>query len=1017
MFNNLKVAAKIGLGFGILITMLAVIAQFAYRSLSNSSSAFNEYRNMATDTNLAGSLQANMLIAHYNAKEFILTGNDENLLKHNERIKKMEGFLKDVKEHVIKPEIVEKINLIANSIDGYEDAFVQVTFYGKKQDQILKDKVIPNELFIKNALTQIVESAYRDGAKDVVYRAGKIQEHILSAHLSAKEFLETGNNSAYYRFMEESGTEIEPIVKTVADKIKNPKRQALFEKVLTKIADYREAIGSIAYLLEERNDLIANELDRMGSVINSVSEKIKLSLKADQDSLGSQVYRKNKQTIQFILLVSIFSLISALVFGVFITSSITHPVKKLMTAVIAVGGGKLDTIIKIDSKDEVGRLAEAFNAMTLKIQKSESQLRSILENTPAVIYLKDIENRYLLINIQFEKLFHITNAEIVGKTDHELFSKETADKFLHNDNKVLEERKSIEFEEYITHDDGIHTYMSVKFPTLDLKGAVYGVCGISTDITERKHAEDEIKKAWRKAEEANRIKSEFLANMSHEIRTPMNGIIGFTNLLMEDDLTQEEQKDMLKTVMSSAENLLEIINDILDLSKIESKKLEIEEVEFNLETLSYEVCNIIQIRIEKRPIELLSDIGNIPTTLIGDPTRLRQIITNLMGNAVKFTKAGEIIFSVSCQEEEEYSATISFSISDTGIGIPKDKLAIIFDPFHQADGSTTRKFGGTGLGLSISKNLVEIMGGRMWVESTPGKGSTFHFTTRFKKPPHTISSVPVSIQTLQGKQALILDDSPHALEIEKRIVKKWNMDAITFSDAYKALEYLENCDVLPSLGLIDIVMPDMDGLSFAKKVRKNRKLSRFPMIAITSNAAPGTARICEDAGFMGYLPKPVQKEAIYNIIRSIFKIEGGEKQKKIITQHSAKEEILRNINILLTEDNRINQKLMLKMLSKIGCTVDIASDGLIALEMLDKKDYELILMDIQMPNMGGVEATQEIRKRNNKTPIIAMTANAMKGNKEEYIDAGMNDYISKPVKKEEIIKKINEWSGISKGPA
>jgi len=509
------------------------------------------------------------------------------------------------------------------------------------------------------------------------------------------------------------------------------------------------------------------------------------------------------------------------------------------------------------------------------------------------------------------------------------------------------------------------------------------------------------------AEEANRTKSEFLANMSHEIRTPMNGIIGFSNILMEDNPTAE-QAEALEIIRNSANNLLGIINDILDISKVESCKLTLEEVVFDIDMLIYDVCNIVKFKATEKDNEVIADVDGIPATLSGDPTRLRQIITNLMGNACKFTKSGEIVLKVSLLKEEGGLVELKFAVHDTGIGIPEDKLDIIFDPFSQADGSTTRKFGGTGLGLAISRKLSEMMDGRMWVESKHGKGSTFYFTAKFKKAASHTTAVPIRLKEVLGKQAIVVDDNKTALKIITRMVKEFGVDYIPFDGVVPAIEYLKTCERLPDFGIIDMMMPEIDGLGFMKLIQEDNKLSQIPMIIHTSNSTSGLPSVCKKAGFAGYLPKPAQKQSLLNVICSVLGVR--EKKEKIVTQYSANEDILKNTYVLLAEDNKINQKLIVKVLEKLGCKVDIADDGLIAIEKLKNFDgYNLVFMDMQMPNMDGLKATKEIRKTGNKIPIIAMTANVMKGDREACIEAGMNAYLPKPIRKEDVIAKIEEW--------
>ncbi len=518
------------------------------------------------------------------------------------------------------------------------------------------------------------------------------------------------------------------------------------------------------------------------------------------------------------------------------------------------------------------------------------------------------------------------------------------------------------------------------------------------------------------ADEASKTKSEFLANMSHEIRTPMNGIIGFSNILLENNPT-DEQKELVETIKVSANNLLMIINNILDISKVESNKLTLEEIEFDIEDLVYDVCNLMKYKIDNKSIEIIPDIEWTPIRISGDPTRLRQIITNLIGNACKFTESGEIVLNVSLVDESTKFIELQFAIHDTGIGIPKEKLDVIFAPFRQADGSTTRRFGGTGLGLSISKRLAEIMGGRMWVKSSSGVGSTFYFTSKFRKVPaskqNTADSKP---NKLSGKEAIIVDDNKKSLKVITRIIKEVGIRATCFDKPKLAIEYLKTCESLPDFGIIDMIMPKIGGLEFMESIKQDGRASKVPMIIYNPNLTLNSPSICKKIGFAGYLSKPSQKKTLLEMIHSILGIKNNEEEKP--KESEMNKESLKNTHILLVEDNKINQKLILKMLGKLECKIDIADDGVIATEKL-KNDcsYDIVFMDMQMPNMGGVEATREIRKTNKTVPIIAMTANAMKGDRESCIEAGMNDYLSKPIKKEDVISKIEEWNKVKQNKA
>jgi two-component system, sensor histidine kinase and response regulator len=718
--------------------------------------------------------------------------------------------------------------------------------------------------------------------------------------------------------------------------------------------------------------------------------------------------------------------------GVILAAHLTHadlgrlPRLQLVMLALALTGLCLGAVVSEQQQAENG------------LRESESKYRTLFNRITDPIFIVDAAtNYYLDCNEKALEVYGYSRQEMLRMTPFDLRPPESRAALTEDLARIramasagAASTAELESESHSSLSDarfaGVHITrngrrmdVEVLADTLEYQGR-RAFLAVVRDVTANRLAEMELRKAKDCAEAASRAKSEFLANMSHEIRTPMNGILGMTELALETDLTGE-QREFLRMVKSSGDSLLTVINDILDFSKVEAGKLELDHIEFNLRNMMEETVKTFAVSARQKEVELLCDVKTeVPDFAAGDPTRLRQVLVNLLGNSVKFTEKGEILLQASVEALQSESMILRFTVRDTGIGIPLEKQHVIFEAFSQADSSTTRRFGGTGLGLTISSRLAEMMGGRILVESEPGRGSAFHFTARLGVVAAAPAPPAAGVERLIGVRVLVVDDNATNRHVLTTALENWGLIPSAAENCEDALSLLRSAGAEGrgfDLILSDAEMPGMDGFDLAAEIRRDSGGASPVIVILTSAGQRGDGARCRELDIAAYLTKPVGRAELQSAILSVMGRKDGGELTPLVTRHSLRDaqpiEFPHvSLRILLAEDNVVNQQLARRLLEKRGHEVVVVDNGRKAIDALGIGTFDLVLMDVQMPDMDGFEATAAIRRQESGTgdhiPVVAMTAHAMKGDEERCRRAGMDGYLAKPIRADELYATIDK---------
>ena len=897
---------------------------------------------------------------------------------------------------------------------------------------LVDDAVDPTFRQALKAISALVEFEESDitGSRRSLRLLAELRAALYRSRAELNDFIATGENirvRGFERELEMARLRLANIPRNTL----TPEQRQLADHLADQLGGYTDLGAQAIQLRRAENWNLAQHwlvteadpaADQAGALLAEMAASQQL-LMGDEGHLVQRL--GNFSVAVSLLLIAALALAAQIVAGKN-SRRLAAPVIVLSQATRDLAVGRLNRDIELPSenKDELTELTQSFNEMRRKLTAHQTQLsrdraliHAMMDSLPDDVFFKDRDGRFLLVSHAMAERFGLSDREDVeGQTDREFVPISRAEANLDDEQALMNGREVLvnKEEEDIGRDGRPTWFSAVKMALYGPDGSVLGTFGVRRDITNTKLTERTLRNAIGAAVDANRAKSEFLANMSHEIRTPMNGIIGMIDLLLDTELGAE-QREYATVACSSAENLLSIINDILDFSKIEVGKLEIAPHSFHVRDAIGETLQTLSVAASQKGLELAFRIPpEFPEMLVGDLGRVRQVLVNLVGNAIKFTEKGEVVVNCAIEERGDDDTLLTrFSVRDTGIGIPPEKRARIFESFRQVDASTTREFGGAGLGLSISRKLVSLMGGSIWVESEVGAGSTFHFTISFaqSKEPLPGPSQQTQVQSLQGLRTLVVDDNQTNRRILVEMLTNWGMSPVAASSAAEALNILDGGEPI-DLVLTDRLMPETNGLELAAAISEKRgPESALQILLLSSSGHAPNSQQLRDAGIFRCLTKPVNQSHLLDAITQAFGVATGDTPGRLTK--GKRTSSFGDLDLLLVEDNRVNQKVAVKILEGAGHRVTVANNGRTGIEAIEKGQFDLVFMDVQMPEMNGYEATRALResdattKDGSRLPIIAMTANAMKGDEEECLAAGMDAYIAKPIRQDDLFRILD----------